>query len=74
MRALGRALGRPAIFRVPELAVKLALGSRAEAVLTGQRAVPERLSASGFAFVFPDLTSALADVLTKAWGSPREGA
>jgi uncharacterized protein len=63
--ALGHALGRPAVLRVPEFAVKLALGSRAETVLTGQRAIPEHLVASGFAFVFPELTSALADILTK---------
>lgn len=63
--ALGRTLGRPSLVRVPELAVRLAYGLRAETVLTGQRAVPKRLSDSGFAFVFPELTSALADILTK---------
>jgi uncharacterized protein (TIGR01777 family) len=63
--ALGDAMGRPAALRVPEFAVKLALGSRAEAVLHGQRAVPKRLVDTGFAFVFPELTSALADIVTK---------
>lgn len=63
--ALGAALGRPALLRVPEFAVKLAMGTRSEAVLNGQRAVPTRLVASGFAFVFPELTSALADLVTK---------
>lgn len=62
--ALGHALGRPSLLRVPEFAVKLALGARAEAVLNGQRAIPERLVQSGFDFVFPELTSALADILT----------
>jgi uncharacterized protein (TIGR01777 family) len=63
-RSLGAALGRPALLRVPEIAVKLALGSRAEAVLTGQRAVPKRLVDAGFAFVFPEVDSALADIVT----------
>jgi uncharacterized protein (TIGR01777 family) len=62
-QVLGEALGRPSIFRVPPFAVKLAFGDRAEAVLTGQRALPRRLSDSGFAFVFPELGSALADLV-----------
>jgi len=62
-RMLGETLGRPALFRVPSFAVKLAFGDRAEAVLTGQRAVPRRLSDAGFAFVFPELASALADIV-----------
>lgn len=62
-RVLGQALGRPALFRVPSFAVKLAFGDRAEALLTGQRAVPRRLSDAGFAFVFPELASALADIV-----------
>jgi uncharacterized protein (TIGR01777 family) len=63
-RTLGEALGRPAVFRVPSFAVKLAFGDRAEAVLTGQRALPQRLMDAGFAFVFPDLESALADIVS----------
>ena len=62
-RALGAALGRPAVFRVPSFAVRLAVGDRADAVLTGQRAIPRLLSDSGFAFVFPELASALADIV-----------
>jgi uncharacterized protein len=61
---LGEALGRPALFRIPSFAVKLAFGDRAEAILTGQRAVPRRLDDSGFAFVFPEIRSALADLVT----------
>ncbi|MBX3219237.1 MAG: TIGR01777 family oxidoreductase [Labilithrix sp.] len=61
--ALGASLGRPAAMRVPAFAVKLAMGAEAaEAVLTGQRAAPKRLVDAGFAFVFPDLRSALADL------------
>jgi uncharacterized protein len=64
-RSLGEAMGRPSYLRVPPFAVKLALGSRSEAVLSGQRAIPTRLVDSGFDFVFPDLSSALADIVTK---------
>lgn len=62
-RTLGEALGRPSVFRVPPFAVKLMLGDRSEAVLSGQRAVPKRLVDDGFAFVFPELASALADLV-----------
>jgi uncharacterized protein (TIGR01777 family) len=62
--ALGEAMGRPAALRVPCFAVKLALGARSEAVLSGQRAIPKRLSDAGFAFVFPELASALADIVS----------
>jgi uncharacterized protein (TIGR01777 family) len=63
-KALGDAMNRPSYLRVPPFAVKLALGSRSEAVLSGQRAVPKRLVDSGFDFVFPDVASALADIVT----------
>ena len=43
------------------------MGSEAaEAVLTGQRALPNRLTDAGFAFVFADLRSALEDLVTGA--------
>jgi uncharacterized protein (TIGR01777 family) len=63
--SLGSVLHRPSVVRVPPFAVELALGERSAAVLNGQRAIPERLDARGFAFVFPDVTSALADIVTK---------
>jgi len=61
--ALASAMGRPNLFRVPRFALELALGESAAAILTGPRAVPSKLSASGFAFVFPDLRSALDDLV-----------
>jgi uncharacterized protein (TIGR01777 family) len=60
---LGVALGRPSSLRVPAMAVRLALGPAADVVLSGQRAIPKRLVGAGFAFVFPDLSSALADLV-----------
>jgi NAD dependent epimerase/dehydratase family enzyme len=62
--ALARALGKPAVVRVPAFAVRLMFGDRAEAMLTGQRAIPHRLDQRGFSFVFPDLASALADLVS----------
>ncbi|MDF2693466.1 MAG: Cell division inhibitor [Labilithrix sp.] len=65
--ALGASLHRPSLMRVPAFAVKMAMGSEAaEAVLTGQRAIPRRLVDAGFEFVFPDLRSALDDLAAQA--------
>lgn len=63
-KALGRALGRPTLLPLPAFAVKLAFGQMGEELLLGsQRALPERLLASGFAFTTPDLDDALAAAL-----------
>ena len=63
---LGDSLGRPAVLRVPSFAVKLAFGEdRADSLLTGQRAVPKRLVDTGFAFAYPELPSALADLVAR---------
>lgn len=63
-QALGRALHRPAVAPVPALALRLLYGEMAEIVTEGQRAVPERALAAGYAFGHPDLDEALADTLS----------
>ena len=62
-KALGKVLRRPTVFPVPGAAIKLLYGDMAEIVTEGQRAVPERALASGFAFAHPALEPALADAL-----------
>jgi len=62
--ALGRALHRPSAFPVPGAALKLLLGEFAEVILEGQRAVPQKLLASGFQFRFTDVGAALSDLLS----------
>ncbi len=61
--ALGKALGRPAVLPVPAFVLRLALGEAANAVLWGQRVIPKRALAHGYAFRFPQLDAALADLL-----------
>lgn len=61
--ALGRALHRPAFWPVPGAALKLLYGGMSTIVLTGQRAVPQALEQSGYAFAQPQLEGALADVV-----------
>jgi uncharacterized protein len=60
-KALGRALRRPAVAPVPALAVKALYGQMAEIVITGQRAVPARLTELGYEFKRRDLEDALRD-------------
>ena len=59
---LGKALHRPSLLPAPALALRLALGEMADLILTGQRAVPNRLLDLGYKFRFPDLDSALQDI------------
>jgi len=62
--AIGRALHRPSLMRVPGLALKVAVGSGvAQLLLTGQRVVPAALQAAGFSFSFPRIDEALRDLL-----------
>jgi uncharacterized protein len=64
-RALGRVLRRPAFAPVPALAVKVLYGEMATIVITGQRAMPARLTELGYAFERPDLESALREAIRR---------
>ncbi|SFW90712.1 TIGR01777 family oxidoreductase [Amycolatopsis australiensis] len=60
-RAVGRAVGRPAPWRVPGFALKAVLGQAGEEMaLFGQRAVPAALERSGYEFRHRTLAAALA--------------
>jgi uncharacterized protein len=59
VKALGHALGRPALVPTPAVALRLALGEMATLVLDGQRAVPRAALAAGYDFRHPDLDGAL---------------
>ena len=62
-QCLGQAVHRPALFVAPAFVLRLVMGERSDLLLGGQRVYPERLLARGFHFRFPDLASALADLL-----------
>jgi uncharacterized protein (TIGR01777 family) len=62
-KALGNALGRPCYFPTPGFAYKIAFGELSIVVLEGQRAVPSRLLAAGYAFQHRDLDAALRDLV-----------
>jgi NAD dependent epimerase/dehydratase family enzyme len=56
-------LHRPAVVPAPAVVVSTALGELGDALLSSQRAVPERLLQLGFEFRFPDLRSALEEIV-----------
>jgi len=65
-KALGNALHRPTVFPFPSFAATAMFGEMAEeALLGGQRALPERLLDAGFTFAYPELNAALAHALTE---------
>ena len=66
-KALGQALGRPAVLPVPKVGLKALLGGEMakELLLGGQRALPTRLLDSGYTFVLPELPEALKVALAQ---------
>jgi hypothetical protein len=62
-KLLGKILHRPAFLPAPALALKLLLGEMSLVVLGGQRVVPAKLAAAGYAFRFPEVEAALRDLL-----------
>jgi len=62
---IGTVLSSPSWLAVPEFMIKLALGEMSEIVLKGQRVIPEKMLQNGYKFKFPELKSALEDILLK---------
>jgi uncharacterized protein (TIGR01777 family) len=60
--AAGQALGRPTVFPVPRLVLKMLLGEQATLVCDGQRALPRALEARGFTFAYPTISAALENL------------
>jgi uncharacterized protein (TIGR01777 family) len=60
-KLIGRALHRPSWLPAPSFALRALFGEGAGPILTGQRAVPAKLTALGFKFRYPTLAEALAE-------------
>jgi hypothetical protein len=61
--ALGKALHRPAFMPVPGFVLRIAAGRVVEALLSGQRALPQAADRWGYRFQHPTLAGALAAIL-----------
>src|SRR5215831_11782083 len=62
-RAIGVVLHRPSVLPVPGTAVRILLGEAGSYLLTGQRVGPRRLEQLGFVWSYPEIETALADIL-----------
>ncbi|KAM9322853.1 epimerase family protein SDR39U1 [Pholidichthys leucotaenia] len=63
-KELGQALRRPTIFPVPGFVMNALMGSERAVVLTqGQKVIPKRTLESGFQYKYPDLRSALKEIV-----------
>lgn len=63
-KALGKALGRPALLPIPGFALSLLYGNEFGVVITGgQRVLPRRAQELGYEFKFTDVDAALSDLL-----------
>ncbi len=62
-KSLGRALHRFAFMPTPVFGLRLMLGEVADVVATGQRVLPRKPLALGYAYRFPSIDAALADIV-----------
>ena len=62
-RKLARKLGRPSFLTVPGFALKLLFSEGATALIHGPTVLPRKLSDAGYRFQYPDVDSALDDLI-----------
>lgn len=63
-KELGRVMSRPTVFPVPAFVMNALLGSERAVILTqGQKVIPKRTQEAGFQYKYPDLTSALKEIV-----------
>ncbi len=62
---LGKVMGRPSLFRVPEIALKTLLGEASLPVLASLNVKPAKLLKAGFTFNYPYVDQALKAVFEK---------
>ena len=62
-KTLGEALGRPSFMPAPAFMIRLAMGEFGDVFLASQRTIPDQLLQHGFSFQYPDIKSAIQDVV-----------
>lgn len=62
-KALGKSLGRPTILFVPQTGLRIAIGEFANFLFASQRVLPTAFEKAGFQFKFPNIDSALANIV-----------
>jgi uncharacterized protein (TIGR01777 family) len=64
-KALGRALHRPAFMPAPYIGLRIAFGEFAKVLFASQKVLPKVAEETGYAFEFPEIAGALAEILAK---------
>ncbi len=64
VKTIAGILHRPAFMPAPAFIIKILLGEFGASILASQRVIPERLLKYGFMFKYPDIKSALNNILT----------
>lgn len=62
-QALGRVLKRPSWLPAPAFALKMVLGEMSEMLLSGQKAIPQKVLNMGYSFIYPKIDVALQNIL-----------
>jgi uncharacterized protein (TIGR01777 family) len=65
-KALGRQLHRPAFMPAPYIGLRLLFGEFAQVLFASQRVIPKVAVDTGFVFQYPDVASALREILAPA--------
>jgi uncharacterized protein (TIGR01777 family) len=65
-KALARQLHRPAFMPAPYLGLRLLFGEFAQVLFASQRVIPKVALDTGFEFQYPDIATALRDILSPA--------
>ncbi len=66
---LGAALNRPTFMPAPAFLIKLLLGEFGRSLLSSQRVVPEKLNKFGYKFTYPDIKSAVDEIVNRRQSS-----
>jgi len=61
--ALGRVLNRPSVMKTPAFMIRLIMGEMGKSLMSSQRAIPDKLLKQGFKFQYPDINTALYNLL-----------
>lgn len=65
-KALGHALGRPAVVPMPAFTLKFMFGEMSDVMLASQRVLPKSAEDAGYTFRYPHLEGALDNVVASA--------
>lgn len=64
-KQLGKAMHRPAAFRVPKIILKALIGEAADFITASMKVIPQKLKDAGFKFKYPLLKEALNAIIRK---------